>query len=92
MVVVKLKLDLSDGMSNNSDFSNDSQNSQMSTADFMASMNNGVSSQTSSVSNIHRNTLFVYNEVYINVRFYIFLVVHFVNCDIYSILSNVSTC
>ncbi|KAH0807522.1 hypothetical protein GEV33_015265 [Tenebrio molitor] len=37
-----MKLELSDGMSNNSDFSNDSQNSQMSTADFMTSMGNGV--------------------------------------------------
>lgn len=50
MVIVKLKLDLSDGVSNNSDFSNDSQNSQISTADFMVSMNNGVSSQTTNVS------------------------------------------
>lgn len=47
MVVVKMKLDLSDDMS---DFSNDSQNSQMSTADFMTSMGNGILSQTSNVS------------------------------------------
>lgn len=53
MVVVKLKLDLSDGLSNNSDFSNDSQNSQMSTADFMASVNNGILSQTSNVSTLY---------------------------------------
>lgn len=37
-----MKLELSDGMSNNSDFSNDSQNSQMSTADFMTSVGNGI--------------------------------------------------
>lgn len=37
-----MKLELSDGMSNNSDFSNDSQNSQMSTADFMTSVGNGL--------------------------------------------------
>lgn len=37
-----MKLELSDGMSNNSDFSNDSQNSQISTADFMTSVGNGI--------------------------------------------------
>ncbi|GJQ65339.1 hypothetical protein Trydic_g596 [Trypoxylus dichotomus] len=46
MVVVKLKLDLSDGTSNNSDFSNDSQNSQISATDFMASMNNSTQTPT----------------------------------------------
>ncbi|XP_018571832.1 transcription factor kayak isoform X1 [Anoplophora glabripennis] len=36
-----MKSELSDGLSNHSDFSNDSQNSQLSTADFMTSMGNG---------------------------------------------------
>lgn len=44
-----MKSDLSDGMSNHSDFSNDSQNS-VSTAEFLASMGSGVILANSNVS------------------------------------------
>ncbi|VEN41434.1 unnamed protein product [Callosobruchus maculatus] len=37
-----MKSELSDGMSNHSDFSNDSQNSQISAADILTSFGNGV--------------------------------------------------
>nr|CAI5845490.1 unnamed protein product [Callosobruchus analis] len=37
-----MKSDLSDGMSNHSDFSNDSQNSQISAADILTSFGNGI--------------------------------------------------
>lgn len=41
VINIKMKFEMCDSVSNHSDFSNDSQNSQLSTADFMTSMGNG---------------------------------------------------
>lgn len=46
----KMKLELSDGMSNNSDFSNDSQNSQMCTVDLITTVGNAVLVNATTVS------------------------------------------
>lgn len=51
-----MKLDMSDGLSNNSDFSNDSQNSQMSGSDYVVTAGTSVITPTT-VSNIIISTI-----------------------------------